>query len=526
MLSRTAQLVVTAILLSSFFNPVSALDVSLSLTTPANSPTLSKSLVSISLEQDRWPEWAGTASRNQFFYNTFDNIRAITGSPPDVRIGANSEDHTNFDSSVQYSHAIFPAPTNISPYPEATNITVGDGFYELAKYLVQGTHVTYGVNFGQKNLTAAFLQAKSIVKAFSTPAVKAADIVLDFIEIGNEPDLYRNNGLRSSNYSVSDYIPEWIEFAKNVSAAAGITASSHTKLLGGSFAGNGHAAGFYPQALFNGGLLNDPAGKLISTISQHRYSGSFCTGSGALLQSLMTKSSIRGNTTAFAQDAKDTKAQGLRYILGETNSLSCHGAPGVSNTAGAALWAIDYVLSAVKVGAEQVFFHDGIGFKYNLIQPVTLDRSITDSSPLPEPLPPHVQPQYYAAIILAEANGKVPTQVSEITVGNDQISAWGFYESGRLKRAVFIHLNAFLTTSTSRPVEHVNLSFAGGTAPKMMTIKRLSIGHADDTSGVKWGGQTYETKDGRVSGGLQLNNTAVSSGFDLYASEAVLLTFA
>jgi hypothetical protein len=56
------------------------------------------------------------------------------------------------------------------------------------------------------------------------------------------------------------------------------------------------------------------------SISQHHYSGSFCTGSGAALQDLMTKSYIRGNLSAFIPDIEATLANGLKYILGETNS--------------------------------------------------------------------------------------------------------------------------------------------------------------------------------------------------------------
>ncbi|TFL04901.1 hypothetical protein BDV98DRAFT_561154 [Pterulicium gracile] len=513
-----------ALLLLSLASLSAALDVSIPLSPPSNAPTLSKRLVSISIEQDRWPEWAGTDSRNDFFYNTFDNLRALTGSPPDVRVGANSEDRTNFNPAVNYVQAVFPPPTAILAYPETTAMTVGDGFYEIAKFLLPGTHVTYGVNFGTSNLTAAYLNAQSIAKAFTSPAITSKGIVLDFVEIGNEPDLYRNNGLRGSGYTGRDYVPDWITFARNISAVAGITPSSYTKFLGGSFAGRGN--GFTPREVFDAGLLDSPEGKLISTFSQHRYSGSFCTGSGALLQSLMSKPSIRGNTSVFAQDVIDVKARGLRYILGETNSLACHGAPGVSNTAGAALWAIDYVLAAAKVGIEQVFFHDGIGFKYNLIQPVTLTRSILDATPLPQPLPPHVQPQYYAAIILSEANGNAPTQLAEITVNNPQITGWAFYEGGTWKRALFVHLGAHLSSSGFRPVERLNLGFSGtGSSPRNMTIKRLAIGRADDTSGVTWGGQTYETRDGRVAGSLQVTRSPATAGFDLRASEAVLLSF-
>ena len=82
----------------------------------------------------------------------------------------------------------------------------------------------------------------------------------------------------------------------------------------------------------------------------------------------MSKASIRGNLTEFADDIAAVQQKGLTYVLGETNSFSCHGAPGVSNTAGAALWGLDYVLLAGQLGMTRVYFHQGIGYKYNFVR--------------------------------------------------------------------------------------------------------------------------------------------------------------
>jgi len=38
----------------------------------------------------------------------------------------------------------------------------------------------------------------------------------------------------------------------------------------------------------------------------------------------MTKASIRGNLTIFAPDARAVLENGIDYVLGETNSFSCH----------------------------------------------------------------------------------------------------------------------------------------------------------------------------------------------------------
>jgi hypothetical protein len=55
------------------------------------------------------------------------------------------------------------------------------------------------------------------------------------------------------------------------------------------------------------------------------------------------------------------------YLPSETNSIACRGAPGVSNIAGAALWALDYTLQSTSLEITEVFFHEGIGYKYNFV---------------------------------------------------------------------------------------------------------------------------------------------------------------
>ncbi|KAK1234977.1 hypothetical protein PQX77_001811 [Marasmius sp. AFHP31] len=495
--------------------------------TPGAYTAQSSALISFSIEQDRWTDWAGLNERNEFLFNTLDNVVQITGEPPDIRIGANSQDHTNFNKDLETPQLVFPPPTTTVPYPEATQIVVGEAYYKTARFLPPNTHVSWGVNFGQNNLTAAFLQAKSIAEAFASPEITDAGIKLDFIEIGNEGNLFSKIGFRPTNYTVAEYTPEWTEFARNISEVAGITPTSHTKFLAGGFSSSGPADGFTAQTIFDNGILDSEPGSLITTISQHLYSGSFCNGSNALLQDLMTKAFVRSNLTRFAADIAAVNSKGLEYVFGETNSYSCHGSPNVSNTAGAALWTLDYALFARTINITKVFFHEGIGYKYNLIQPATLNRSIIDGSDLPKPLPPHVQPQYYAAIIAAEAIGNSgKTQISEIPIDNIRIAGYGFYEDGKLVRAVFINSQAFSKENgETRPSIHLDFDVTGSDGPTDMTVKRLAIGHAEDTSGLTWGGQSYETPDGRASGEASLETVSVTDGLDLASTEAVLISF-
>lgn len=107
--------------------------------------------------------------------------------------------------------------------------------------------MTWGVPLGPNNITNAYLVTKSILKAFDNEEIKSQGIWLEFLDIGNEPNLYNKNGLRAENYTVADYVDEyvdmclasmylriasrWTEFAANLSVAAGLFNGEKTKFL-------------------------------------------------------------------------------------------------------------------------------------------------------------------------------------------------------------------------------------------------------------------------------------------------------
>ncbi|THU94957.1 hypothetical protein K435DRAFT_860036 [Dendrothele bispora CBS 962.96] len=135
----------------------SAVTVEIPVTAPSAAPKVPGSLFSLSIEHERWLDWAGNTSRNEFFFNVLDNLISITDEGPQIRIGADSEDRTTYQQGIEGVQLDIPGPSSDVPYPEASNVTVGDGFYEAARFLPPGTHVIWGVNLKADNITQAVL---------------------------------------------------------------------------------------------------------------------------------------------------------------------------------------------------------------------------------------------------------------------------------------------------------------------------------------------------------------------------------
>lgn len=73
------------------------------------------------------------------------------------------------------------------------------------------------------------------------------------------------------------------------------------------------------------------------------------------------------NSTAFAQQ------NGKPFMMFETNSASCGGFPGVSDSFGAALWALDYALQMAYSNFTGALLHvGGVDDTYNVRLPFCL----------------------------------------------------------------------------------------------------------------------------------------------------------
>ena len=150
---------------------VAAMSVNVSI--PATVPVLAricpKSLIGLSIEMDRWADWAGGAvgTPNAFLNQALNNLANYTGHPVFLRVGgrpyfflshlifdvqlstesnisrcvANSQDHGFLAPNVQVVNLTFPEPTQLVPQPEAAHIAIGRDWYRLSGNLPEGTEL-------------------------------------------------------------------------------------------------------------------------------------------------------------------------------------------------------------------------------------------------------------------------------------------------------------------------------------------------------------------------------------------------
>jgi hypothetical protein len=77
------------------------------------------------------------------------------------------------------------------------------------------------------------------------------------------------------------------------------------------------------------------------------------------MTTLLANSSTYGFAQKYKADIAYVRSLGIPFYIGEGNSVSCGGMPGVSNVFGATLWAMDSLFSVASVGVGRWNFHGG-----------------------------------------------------------------------------------------------------------------------------------------------------------------------
>jgi hypothetical protein len=177
-------------------------------------------------------------------------------------------------------------------------------------------------------------------------AQSAATDGLDF-SLGNEPDLYYLPNYSSLDKpqaaEEADAVNLYLQLATYLQQAVG-----GAPLIGPELARTAHWQRELPRVVEQ---LHE------RTVGVHLYPLTACASPKAV--------TVGGLLSAYSADAPrslawvvaDANAAQVPAIISEANSASCAGKAGVSDSPAAAVWAVRFVLAALKTGFREVRFH-------------------------------------------------------------------------------------------------------------------------------------------------------------------------
>ena len=207
------------------------------------------------------------------------------------------------------------------------------------------------------------------------------------------------------------------------------------------------------------------------------------------------------NSTMIAQQANK------RFMMFETNSASCGGFPGISDSFGGALWGLDYGLqmayanfsnALVHIGGQNVYYNPFTGKSLIFV----VQRVFSDQPSLLFQAPPTNQSTfhqwtvgaiYYSVLVLAEALGKSNTsQVVDLTlIGSEFTPAYAIYENGMMSKvALFNYVDDLEGTREPSDLK-VSLVIPAGIigAGGNVKVKYLEAKSVSNKNGITWAGQ-------------------------------------
>jgi len=413
--------------------------------------TVSPTFMGLSIGSTSYQAILGTPTTgtNKIYRKLLSNLTAYGAGPINMRIGGNSAETQGV-----------PTVTTVSSLAQLATDT--------------GTQFLLGLSLQPENASLTISQAQ----AFNT--TMPAGSILGY-EIGNEPDLYVQNGYRASPYN---YVSDFDTFRTDL-ANSGVT----NKVVGPAWSNSPSLSGL-PAFL-------TAEKSYLSVVTQHAYGGNICpTGSGTTLAAdYLLQETAQNNEAAVSLSTGGTAsvnlvhAAGLPYRIGETNTINCSGQLGVSNTFQAALWSMDWMSRLAAAGVDGVNFFGNNDNNYSLFQFTSatgtngnVTYSISTGS---------IRPQYYGLVMFQQATQNTAKflPVSVTTTANLKTYAW-LDASGNIRVLV---LNK---DEAAAGVYSITVSGYGAAR-----LTRLTAPSYTSTSGVLYNGQTLDTStDGTFQG--------------------------
>ncbi|MEQ1859289.1 MAG: glycosyl hydrolase family 79 C-terminal domain-containing protein [Chthoniobacteraceae bacterium] len=311
-------------------------------------------------------------------------------------------------------------------------------------------------------------------------------------ELGNEPDGWPGKH-KPADHTFEQYLDEFHAMGSQIVPA-----------LTPGLAGPSWARGAPPEILSTfvarqKGLLN------LLTVHSYRFDPKSQPRVEKLLEDKATTDFVQ----RLRRGIEVAHAAGLKLRLDETGTAWSGGVPGFSDSFAAALFTLDVMFELASAGLDGVNFHNA---GTNAYSPIKEDvdkttgrtRSIAANSP------------YYGMLVFAEAVAN-EARLVPVEAGAGRVKFWATLDKAGVLRVVAINKDLADTAN-------VTLRVPGAKA----TLKRLKAPAPGATSGITFGGRTYDgSADGNPVGALEEETLAISDGafrFKVAPASAMLVT--
>ncbi|KAB5589021.1 hypothetical protein CTheo_7533 [Ceratobasidium theobromae] len=343
----------------------------------------------------------------------------------------------------------------------------------------------------------------SVLVAETVESILGTDLLA--LQLGNEPDLYDVHGKRPVNpYTFDIYMNEFQQAVNQLNAAPAFT--NRDILLAPSSCCN-----WNETQLFEAGFVEKFKDSLKILAVQH-YPTNNCKINGNVLdpQTIFPDFLRHGGSgyspVSMVNPYRSTSAIAATYnkpiVMLETNTGSCGGFPGISDTFGAALWAADLAFQLAAANFSQALLHvGGQNVYYNPFTPPPTNQSTFHQWT--------TGAIYYSALVTAEAFGSTGnSQIVDLTMNNnnDFTPGYAIYENGNPTKVVLFN---YITDASGNSDYTARISVGGGNTgqpgatPSSIKVRRLAASSVNQKYNITWAGQTLGDQfnsDGRMKG--------------------------
>ncbi|RDB17658.1 Beta-glucuronidase [Hypsizygus marmoreus] len=324
------------------------------------------------------------------------------------------------------------------------------------------------------------------------------------LQIGNEPDLYVRHGHRPSTYGPNDYVGEVYNLLNAMSGPE--NAINRNLLIGPNIA----TGDWKPEDVWNTGFIDDFSANL-AYVAVENYPADNCFAQFGLgtyqdpqvvFPSYLNHNAGKNIINKYLNSTAYVQTKNKRMLMFETNTASCGGFAGISDSFGAALWGLDYTLelahsnfsgALMHVGGQNVFYNP-------FTSPPTNQSTFHQWT---------IGPIYYSALIMAETLGASNgTQVLDLNAndGNIYTPTYAIYENGNPVRVAIVN---FVTDPSGASDLLVSIAVGGSNVgqanatPAQVKVKYLLADSVSQKGNFTWAGQTFGgifQSDGRLQG--------------------------